>query len=349
MRHTYRSLAAASASCSVIINESLADCRAAVDFEHMFSGTARTFTERVAAKQVEVDVVSHADAVSLLRRANVLVVMDRPIGQLPASVRPILALSNLAYGTEREALTCRNWSRIWVPSDFLRESVIELAPWLADKVDIVPPVVTAGSTRATPGLRQARVRLTARGAQRGQTLLFPHRADPGKGLVEMIGLLERLKASDERWQLVVTEPSGGDDAANQRFFRHVMAEATARGLEPNLVTVPWLSREEMPGLYAMAGATMVASSLPESFGLVAAESVVAGTPVVARPVGALSFEHTSGGVHFVSDFVTTNSVSLVTRLVRQRVDAAVREQVAARFSYARHDDAVRQSLRTPER
>ena len=94
-----------------------------------------------------------------------------------------------------------------------------------------------------------------------------------------------------------------------------------------------LGPAERDVLFAGALATVMLGAWPEPFGLVAAESMAVGTPVIARRAGALVETVRDGVDGFLVDDVTEAllALELVDRLDRPAVAAGAR----ARFSAAR--------------
>jgi len=101
-------------------------------------------------------------------------------------------------------------------------------------------------------------------------------------------------------------------------------------------------RERDP-LYAGALATVMLGAWPEPFGLVAIESMAAGTPVIARRAGALTETIEHGVTGFLVDDVSEAvlAVQRVPGLDRRRI----RELTVERFSPARMTDAYERAYR----
>lgn len=221
-----------------------------------------------------------------VRGADVTVVLDRAVGRLPTNGASVLLLSNLAYENERRAAAA-DWNGVWVPSPFL---AAELGPHLGPslpQVHVVPPMLAEPKCRPDPHrpVTRLRARLADLGVPPARRLLFPHRADPGKGLLRTLDLLRTLVSDDPSWTMIATAATPQEGSAGHRVEAEARRVAHALGLERHLLWVPWLSTSEMPCLYRSAGCTLMASSMPEGFALVPVESVAAGVPVVTTAAG----------------------------------------------------------------
>jgi glycosyltransferase involved in cell wall biosynthesis len=100
---------------------------------------------------------------------------------------------------------------------------------------------------------------------------------------------------------------------------------------------------ERDPLYAGALATVMLGAWPEPFGLVAIESMAAGTPVIARRAGALTETIEHGVTGFLVDDVSEAvlAVERIRGLDRRRI----RELTLERFSPARMTDAYERVYR----
>ncbi len=297
-----------------------------------------------ALEAIATDCVVSADGSSEeTRRADLVVSIDSDLPRPAPGGWRVLMLSNLAYDIERHAAGFGPWHRAWVPSDYLGKELVLGYGWTADRVDVLPPVLDVTRSASNPALVRLYTGLANKGVPRNRRLLFPHRSDPGKGLADAVRLLRRLTRRDRRWRLVVVAPSRFDDQANRVFFRRALDEAADAlgGVE----VVPWLPHSSMGGLYAMAGCTLVASRLPESFCMTAGESAVCGTPIVAAQAGALSPQHSPlAGVTWVEEVDSELTAQVVTEVASARVDPAIAASLRCRFAPNQHRVAVHAAI-----
>ena len=123
------------------------------------------------------------------------------------------------------------------------------------------------------------------------------------------------------------------DMAEVEYFEETIRPAIEEGIVEFLGEV---GPDRRDALYGSSRATLMLGGWPEPFGLVAIESLAAGTPVIARRAGALPelIEHGVDG--FLVDDLTEAeyAVSLLPGLDRRKI----RARALRRFSAARMVD-----------
>ena len=147
-----------------------------------------------------------------------------------------------------------------------------------ERVEVIPLGVDRERfrPRAQPGARRAL------GIDpEAEVLLAVGRIEPLKGLDILIESLAQITGR-ERLRLLIV---GGDDRAEREIAR-LRAVARAAGVEPLVRFVGAVPHEEIDVWYNAADVVVV-PSFYESFGLVAAEALASGVPVVASRVGGL--------------------------------------------------------------
>jgi glycosyltransferase involved in cell wall biosynthesis len=99
------------------------------------------------------------------------------------------------------------------------------------------------------------------------------------GLEDLIAAADLLRRSRLDVQLLI---AGGGNLHDE-----LAAQARARGLDGQVRLLGRLADHELPLAYRAADLTVVPTVALEGFGLIAAESLAAGTPVLVTPVGGL--------------------------------------------------------------
>jgi glycosyltransferase involved in cell wall biosynthesis len=154
----------------------------------------------------------------------------------------------------------------------------------------------------------------------GGYLALVGRLSPEKGIAEAVQLARQVG-------LPLRVAAKQRSPEEQRLYREVLEPAVREGVAEYLGEI---GPPERDALYAGALATLMLGAWPEPFGLVAIESLAAGTPVIARKAGALPeiIEHGVDG--FLVDDVI--EASLAIDRVRSLDRGRIRERALARFS-----------------
>jgi glycosyltransferase involved in cell wall biosynthesis len=302
------------------------------------------YVARWEASPVKETRVSATESARFIAGADLVVSVDRAFASLTTRARTVLLLSNLAYANERNAAGTP-WDAVWVPSSYLADEL----RWNHNpqRVHIIPPVVrdTAGGCFPLPGLDRLSVRLDGAGVPRQRRLLFPHRADPGKGLSDAIELLALLRRDDDTWHLIISQhPYEGERGeATLQNARNACRELDVVG---GVSWIPWLPARAMPRLYGMGGCTLVASRLPEAFSLVTLESLVVGVPVVARSGGNIpSLALRFSSIRIVDEVASAVGASAVRSVAGHLPTQDERSRAARMFSLEAHRSALATAIR----
>lgn len=293
-----------------------------------------------------VSTISPSNAEHLVHGSDLVIVIDRWVGRVVSDGSVVLLLSNLAYQNERFAAEQPGWDCIWVPSHYLASQVLAMPILTATDVCVVQPVV---APHRCPGdcevvVDRPGVRLPELGRRR---LVFPHRLDVRKGLLDAIGLLALLAARDPDWTLLVTAGSGHDEPGKAEVIGETFNRVTQLSLADNFRVVPWLPQARMACLYAASDVTLIGSTLPEGFGLVLYESLAAGVPVVTTRSGNLgNATAEAGGVWTVERLASADGVDAVYSAYASGVDFRTKQAVQYRYSWAAQREALQRALQT---
>jgi glycosyltransferase involved in cell wall biosynthesis len=188
------------------------------------------------------------------------------LGRSPRGVAQLLLEKPLAV-LEQHALA--RAARILVLSEY--SSGLASTAGARSPVDVVSGGVDTARFDEGDGRAAARARL---GLSPDRPLLVAvRRLEPRMGLSELLAALQTIDAD-----LVI----GGTGTLASRLD----AEATALGVRDRVRFAGRISDDALPDWYRAADAVVVPSLAYEGFGMVTAEALACGTPVVGTPVGA---------------------------------------------------------------
>jgi glycosyltransferase involved in cell wall biosynthesis len=160
--------------------------------------------------------------------------------------------------------------------------------------------------------------------ERSDELCFVGRMVPEKGILDAI---EIARLSGRRLRIAAKV---GAQPAEVEYHERVVAPAMRTA---DVEYLGELSSEDRDRLFAQSHATLMPGDWPEPFGLVAIESLACGTPVLARPAGALPEIVREG----VDGWLAEDPATLATRVddVGHLDRQAIRASVLDRFSATR--------------
>lgn len=163
----------------------------------------------------------------------------------------------------------------------------------------------------------------------GEAFCFVGRVDREKGITEAIEIATRTGRPLRIAAKVGTIP------AQRTYYEEVFLPALKRAgsLVEYLGEIGPVDRDR---LFAESYATLMPGAWPEPFGLVSIESLACGTPVLARPVGALPEIIRDGVDGFFGDDAA--ALAFYADRVAGLDRRAIRERVVERFSAARMTD-----------
>ena len=175
------------------------------------------------------------------------------------------------------------------------------------------------------------------GSKPGDDLCFVGRIAPEKGVVDAI---EIARISGRRLHIAAKAPFLDRE---KQYYAEVFRPACSRA---DVVEVGELGGTDRDALLADSYATLMPSDWPEPFGLTAIESLACGTPVIARPVGALPeiIRHGHDGFLGADAAAMAGHLGGVASLDRAAVRRDVIEQFSASRMADRYEDVYRSLL-----
>lgn len=234
----------------------------------------------------------HRDAVLLRQQADladVIVTIDRPF-PVDTETPVVLSLNNFSYDRESRSVFALGWDAIVVPSPYLNRCVdwfFGAQHWrgLAPPVYAVPCAVSLGANEPLSASAQREILGSTKSAP---FLAFPHRPDPNKGFETALRATLELRDRGMHHTLLVPAYPLAEAWPEQRTHLRQRRELVTRlGAEHAVRFHRWVEADEMAGYLGAADWSLCLSELPEGFGLGVIEGVLAGTPVIATPAGAI--------------------------------------------------------------
>jgi glycosyltransferase involved in cell wall biosynthesis len=172
-----------------------------------------------------------------------------------------------------DAAVLARTDRIAVLSDFTRGLVARHCPTAQDKVRVAPGGADLTVFRPEPSREAARRALRL---ETGRPLVFTcRRLEHRMGILELVAAVKSLRQRGRDLLLVVA----GRGALEQEV-REAVGGCEAIRL------VGYIPEDQLPLYYRAADAFVLPTRALEGFGLVTAEALACGTPVIGTPVGA---------------------------------------------------------------
>jgi glycosyltransferase involved in cell wall biosynthesis len=202
------------------------------------------------------------------------------------------------------------------------QQLIRAAGFPVKQFELIPPGVNVDQ------LSQAHPDPYARRGIKGEILLAVGRLAPGKGHDELISALPELVKARPTIQLVII----GEDFGTGK---QLQKRAQKLGLSSKLHLLGKVPTDELMGAYQHA-TLFIHPSHYEAFGIVLAESLGSGTPVVARSASAIPYvvPHQKGGILFETHGELIRAVGdlLQDKERRTRLARQGREHVVKSFN-----------------
>lgn len=236
-----------------------------------------------------------------VEEADVFYIHDSELlfSQIFRSTPTIWGVQDLVYPDTLAGVFTFQRDRLIVPSAYMRECLLKT---LGRCTHLTENAITL----APNGFSQKRPVSTARARESLKhtiglksdliPLLYPHRPDPRKGLMESLHVIKSLRSLlpqrlNQALRLLVpiwVDSRVASDSTHS--YQTLYSEAQRLALEldlPNLLHFhPWLRQQDMATYYELGAVTLCIGNFIESFGNVSIESQLAGTPALVSRVGA---------------------------------------------------------------
>jgi glycosyltransferase involved in cell wall biosynthesis/SAM-dependent methyltransferase len=256
----------------------------------------------------------------------------------------VAGLAGLAALWLTEGACLRRAARVHVMSDFSRALLWRLYRVPAARLVTIGGGVDLERFRPAPDRRAARAALGL--PLDGPLLLTVRNLEARMGLDTLIEALAILVGRRPDVRLLI----GG--SGSQR--RALEARVAALGLDKHVTFLGFVPETDLPGHYQAADVFVLPTRELEGFGLVTAEALACGTPVLGTPVGATPelLEALDGGLVFGDTTAAAMAADLGALLDRldgdpageARLRAACRRHAEARFDWERVVDRLEETL-----
>jgi glycosyltransferase involved in cell wall biosynthesis len=281
--------------------------KAGVEFDGLIAGTDRSFRDTGGSVQA----FSPANA-SMIKR---LLGMRRSFGKYIKTHNPDLLVSHFAFytlpvldrlggrklvihfhgpwaeegsfgGTPRIVINTKRWienlvykraTRAIVLSNAFAEVLANKYDFPRDRIDIIPGGIATQRFAVTSTREEAR-RLLGWPLE-GPIIVAVRRLIPRMGLENLVAAAAVIKQDIPDIQVMI--------AGRGPLQPELAAQIEKLGLGGNVSLLGFVSDEQLPYLYRAANLSVVPTMALEGFGLIAAESLAAGTPCLVSPIGGL--------------------------------------------------------------
>jgi glycosyltransferase involved in cell wall biosynthesis len=213
----------------------------------------------------------YSEALRELMQCETVFSFERAIAGV--RIRRVCVIGGIAYPHCRECFASEEWDALVVPSQFVADYAERYVSHNSQgRIRTIPNGIDVETF--CPMALRSRV-------SDSFTLLVPARPDSGKGHSEAIAFAKLCQAACYDVRLICFRQRSC--FTNEDFYERLLPSAGNTVIEIR----NWAERAEMPQAYRDSDLTLCLGSMPEGFGLAAAESIACGTPVLAQPIGSL--------------------------------------------------------------
>ena len=218
------------------------------------------------------DLVHHAGGTVPMRRSAPAVLTLHDLQPLEATATH--GALKRGYLSRAVPAALRAARRVAVPSEFVRQGVLDRFGTEPRRVTVIPHAVPVRPPATAPAVLRERYGLS------GPVVLYPAITYPHKGHRTLLSAFEAIAARHPEVVLVLP---GGEGGSEGEVRRQIEEGAGLRGRVRRLGRIP---EADVAGLLELADVVAVPSRY-EGFGLPALEAMAAGTAVIAADATAL--------------------------------------------------------------
>ncbi len=222
--------------------------------------------------------------------------------------------------------------------DVILNSVGRFFPDLADRTHVIYNGLDFKTFQQTPphGVMQ---HLPDINPAEHAIVLFPHRPEVAKGILDAIEVARRLVHTHGIHYLRVLVPRWLEEAlspADKAFYDNLTQRLQDYDLIENFVFHPWISQSQIPQYYTLGDVTLAIGSYVETFGNVPYESLACGTPAIVARVGPARELLSEDLIHKVNVGDVDAAAEIAARIIQdeQRTPSATMQDLKNRFQHA---------------
>lgn len=210
-------------------------------------------------------------------------------GYLHANIPTVASLKNFVYPEAMISAFHTNRDKLIVACDYTYECVKSTVGRVFPSINQTLTVIKNGIDVTTYKPTESDWREKLGLSEDDFVVLFPHRPDVSKGILQSFQVVSRLMKKLPYKSIKLLMPRHFDaniSSETSAFYEKLQQQAEGFRAAGCLVYYPWLPGHEMPGIYSIADITLCIGQFIEAFGYVQIESIACGTPVVVSNVGA---------------------------------------------------------------
>ena len=236
----------------------------------------------------------------LERKTDVVWIVDR---EFPIKTKKpfVMSLNTICYERELKAFFNNPWDTLFVLSDYEKcqiQGIYDDNKKIRKVPIFIDPIFKKKELKEAEDI----VSLYFDYYKEIKYILFPHRPEREKGVLEALEIIQEVINTDSSYRLLIPrQPDSrvADLKKESDFLYEIENLIKERNLEEFVIFHDWIEYYNLPYYYSIGEVTLFLSTLPETFGMTLINSVACGTPVISHGSGALSEVVPRGNGHII--------------------------------------------------